>query len=962
MSPWSLLRPWNLFARVWLLRHTLHFLGYKTKTFMVSPMKVWFLALALTLAPCLSPLARSQTVSQAQSDDSEDEDSANCKYADHASLFFHADKEGFAVSYFTACFEPGQENQTEHGIGSALYCPAGNLHLSTFQSDGLTGLEATCETRLLRRGLHFSGELDLSAIQSVLQGVGGRAIDVEVWQPTYGDARCNPDTSDHETVNDSLECRYSFEKGQEASGEIKISFGYTVAEAARTFGILGLLLLVPIVAVLWLRRRAMTAPEEERPTIWFAYFRFLRWTVLAGALIWWAAIDLLGADSLVTFLLPSWRCCDSVTSSTIPWIVLWLPAAIVYGACQILSVPIHELRGVKRTKSEAIRQAFWGVGRLFIPFVLLVAAVGEMFESPRTAVVLFAATFVAARLAGKKLLQAYGLEFQAVSSGELRDRAFALAERAKARLQQLYVLPTDHIRMANAFAHMGNNIFLTDYLLKNLSKHEVDAVIGHEVAHLQKKHIRMRLLVLFVCVGAMFGAGIWLGSRIPERFPSGPVFYACMLLTIFLVSRRNEFAADAGAAKLTGDPEAMITGLAKLSRLNTMPMQWGRIEEKTLTHPSMLKRITRLARSAGIAEERIPELLRQSATAPLDVYTIPATSLPQGKVFSTRFRTSLAFRLSWSLLVVGVITPTIVAWIAQRARLGDSQLWRAYGAGLIFTWIVSLVVSNFLPMLGLGKLERLVRSKFEKQGAPAEIPKGMFVSLAPDSEPRIYENNWAWDVGFLLLSPERLYYWGEEARFAIGRDDVIRIWAGPGPFSWIKTTAAYVSWTDRNGQTRTLNLRACSASSLSQMSRITRLLARDLENWRSGLPAASDATTRTVPTDAGFEAEFRSPGFGAVTSMAPKDLARGQFLVRDLFINTFLAVGIGVLFGLRFSLLDWLVSSPGAAAEHLAEGTGWYVLAAVWINRMFLLFPIWRNRHGKDKAIAAAAPMSSSVE
>ena len=65
----------------------------------------------------------------------------------------------------------------------------------------------------------------------------------------------------------------------------------------------------------------------------------------------------------------------------------------------------------------------------------------------------------------------------------------------------------------------------------------MDAVIGHEVAHLQKKHIRMRLIVLFVYVGAMLGVGIWLGSRVPERFPSGPVFYACMPVTIFPVSR-----------------------------------------------------------------------------------------------------------------------------------------------------------------------------------------------------------------------------------------------------------------------------------------------------------------------------------------------------------------------------------------------------------------------------------------
>ena len=68
---------------------------------------------------------------------------------------------------------------------------------------------------------------------------------MEIWQPAYGDARCNPDTNDHENVSDSLQCRYSFEKEKTASGEIEVSFGYTVAEAARTIGNLGLLLLFP---------------------------------------------------------------------------------------------------------------------------------------------------------------------------------------------------------------------------------------------------------------------------------------------------------------------------------------------------------------------------------------------------------------------------------------------------------------------------------------------------------------------------------------------------------------------------------------------------------------------------------------------------------------------------------------------------------------------------------------------
>ncbi len=198
-------------------------------------------------------------------------------------------------------------------------------------------------------------------------------------------------------------------------------------------------------------------------------------------------------------------------------------------------------------------------------------------------------------------------------------------------------------------SHMsGNNIFLTDYLLKNLSKREVDAVIGHEVTHLQKKHIRMRLIVLFVCVGAMLGAGIWLGSRVPERFPSGPVFYALMLLTIFLVSRRNEFAADAGAAKLTGDPEAMITGLAKLSRLNTMPMQWGRIEEKTLTHPSML-------RSASHGWQGRPESQRSG-------FQNCFTNRRPRRWMSIRFRRHRCLRARYFRRASGPRSPVRLSW------------------------------------------------------------------------------------------------------------------------------------------------------------------------------------------------------------------------------------------------------------------------------------------------------------
>jgi len=92
----------------------------------------------------------------------------------------------------------------------------------------------------------------------------------------------------------------------------------------------------------------------------------------------------------------------------------------------------------------------------------------ELFSTPRVGVLFITAGIVAGRFATKRFVRAYGLELHALTSGELRDRAFALAEKAGIKLNQLFVLPTGTIRMANAFAHAARNIYLTDYLLKNL--------------------------------------------------------------------------------------------------------------------------------------------------------------------------------------------------------------------------------------------------------------------------------------------------------------------------------------------------------------------------------------------------------------------------------------------------------------------------------------------------------------
>ena len=871
-------------------------------------------------------------------------DQSQCDTSGSAFLAIDADRQGFTHLFLNFCTARGREDELRPEIAAALECSEKQLRLKSLAEKALVGLEASCGKALSRRGLEFTGRVDVLSTQRMLRKAGVSSLAVIVAIPSFGDATCNPAPRYLPGAGAVVPCAYALTGQPSDPQSIEYAFGFAAARAGRIVGSLAALLLLPIGITLWLRRRALSVREEEREAVWFAYFRFLRWTTLAGTLVWWTAIDLLRADAFVAFLLPSRTSRDAALAGILPWMVLWLVYGAAYGLCVFLSSPIHGLRGVKRTRSEAIWQSFWSVGRFLIPFSLFALAIAELSSSPRAAILLFIAMFVAARVAARKLAQVYGMDPHALTSGELRDRAFAIAKKAGARLNQLYVLPTERLRMANAFAHIAHNIFLTDYLLKNLSKREVDAVIAHEVAHLQMKHIRGRIIFMFGAVAAMSFAGGWTGFRLPPTFPSGPILYAMLLLSLFFISRRNEFAADAGGAKLIEDPLPMMTALAKISRLNTMPVHWGRLEEKTLTHPSTFRRITRLARMGGIAEEQIPSLLLESAKPPAEVYAIPGTAAPEGKIFSTRYKTRHSSRLAWIVVFTGVTIPAAVALAVQRADLQGSTLWVAYAAGLVLTFAATLLLVNFAAPAGFISVERCLRRKLEENGACPEICRGLFVGLAPHSQPRIYEGNWTWDVGLLCLTPRYLCYWGEETRFVLRRDEITRISVGPGPLGWLRTATASISWRNAAGEERSLRLSAAGAGSIRQMARCSAALARDLDAWHRGSLLAPDAILRLESADSDSLVALGPPSFGAVTNNAPRELVRGPLLARDFMINTFLAVSAAVMLGLRLPPLDSLAPTP--TLNHTGGGA-LYVLIIVWLNRAFLFSPYWRGREVK---------------
>ena len=118
---------------------------------------------------------------------------------------------------------------------------------------------------------------------------------------------------------------------------------------------------------------------------------------------------------------------------------------------------------------------------------------------------------------------------------------------------------------------------VTTGLLRTMPKRELEAVIGHEIAHVRNRDTYlMTIAVVFAGVIALLAdigfralayggrsrrAGALVVALAIVGFLLAP--YAALLLRLSL-SRRREFLADAGSAEILNDPEAMALALRRL--------------------------------------------------------------------------------------------------------------------------------------------------------------------------------------------------------------------------------------------------------------------------------------------------------------------------------------------------------------------------------------------------------------
>ncbi|MGE5506679.1 MAG: zinc metalloprotease HtpX [Actinomycetota bacterium] len=185
------------------------------------------------------------------------------------------------------------------------------------------------------------------------------------------------------------------------------------------------------------------------------------------------------------------------------------------------------------------------------------------------------------------------------------------------RPPQLHYIPRGEIIALSTGWGRTATLAVSRGLLDAMTPREVAAVLAHEVSHLRHGDLQVlrlaeaagrltRMLALFglLMVALYLPAALAMGAGVPVLpvllLVAAPPLSDLMLLKL---SRTREFAADAGAAQLTGDPVGLMLALERLDRLQGGDWERvlaGRFRWLTLvrTHPGTDERLARLAELA----------------------------------------------------------------------------------------------------------------------------------------------------------------------------------------------------------------------------------------------------------------------------------------------------------------------------------------------------------------------------
>jgi Zn-dependent protease with chaperone function len=816
--------------------------------------------------------------------------------------------------------------------------------------------EAHCGAALARQDQLFEADFDFSPMTAELRRMGADqlAVYVDIPKARYRDYS-KSNLAPFPTIGTSDTDRivvYQFALAESAPRAVfHIAYGFRRRDLYRALAILAAFILVPVLLTLWMRRRALSSAKIDPASAWFGFFRTLNWMITGSALIWVSSglgVREMLQDWVLHGELANFRTAlADVTIAVVPWF-------LVYFLCVALSYPVHEqLRGRQWTRGEFLWRQWITIGAQVFPLMMFIAGIELVAKQPEVAAVLLIVTVAAFQLFQNLKLRLLQQFPQPLTTGDLRDRVFQLAQPLGVAVNQIFVLPAGKGQIANAYAARNQIVMFTDHLLEHLNKREVDGVAAHELAHLRYRHPAKIGVALFAAVllpryfswlastvmgllalpltmltfsDRMLGVNItvhlWKALTAFEHWSQSDLFLLALGMTAFyFLSRHFEYVADATAVRLTGDAEAQITGLLKVNRLNLIPIRWGKASESWLTHPATVRRAERMAAAGGLAPERLQQILsdyesQQGAVPPVPAeerYAVPPVGNTERLRAAVRDRSRTQAKL-WINLAAYVVPPAVFSLLLQKLHLDVWPAVGAYWAGISVTAVFVTFVAVWLGESGKAGEKRRLAQRFAREGVPAGLDGDLAVGFAPGPHPRLFGTKYYWDAGFLILASDRLQFVGEQVKFSFTRAEIEGVAIGFGGPSWWKIRRVYVRWKTTDGHNGIFSLSSCDPAPVWQSRARAREIGRRIEEWYSQAAPFPAARPGLVG--------LKRLEVGQVTSVSPNQLGKFRVMMRVFLWLLPLSVGISML----------------------THASMQYVLFSVFVVRIVQSIPYWRYR------------------
>ena len=263
---------------------------------------------------------------------------------------------------------------------------------------------------------------------------------------------------------------------------------------------------------------------------------------------------------------------------------------------------------------------------LTILLVFVGAALGGKNGMTIALIFAFAMNFITYWFSDKIVLKLYRAQQVAETEApELYGIIRRLAQKAELPMPKVYIMEQEQ---PNAFA-TGRNpkhgaVAVTSGIMRILSREELEGVLAHELAHIKNRDILVGTIAATIAGAISYLAQMaqWamiFGGRSSDEGEHGnPIASLVMmivgpiaaLLVQMAISRSREYGADAGGAKISGNPLYLANALKKLQMASQRipmdanpatshmfivnPLSGGGMLKLFSTHPPIEERIAKL--------------------------------------------------------------------------------------------------------------------------------------------------------------------------------------------------------------------------------------------------------------------------------------------------------------------------------------------------------------------------------